>query len=178
MKLYDSNKSPTGKAYRKVTTYRKVYGYPYIIESLRKDYGLKDDDRIRVMESHIINTLSRRGYRTPFKHIFHGTLKEFDSFYKKKSDRLYKRRSKYLKNKEKINLKKLKFEILKSCRDKIYDRKRKFTDVDEVKKSYDIWLKRLKKFMKDKDRIPKSYGELKEWWLYEEYPKRFENVKV
>lgn len=69
------------KAWEKVCTLTKLYpnnGF------LKEEYGLKDEDRISVR--HIKrckkprNKRQWKGWRTPFKHVFNGTVKDFEEF--------------------------------------------------------------------------------------------------
>lgn len=48
---------------------------------LKDIYNLNDEDRIMVKHTKISNSpFKMKGYRTAFKHIFSGTVKEFDEF--------------------------------------------------------------------------------------------------
>jgi hypothetical protein len=64
--------------WRYVTTFK--YCYPTIPQILKSQYWLKDEDRIIVYIMKEISLPHFRRYRTKFKKVFYGSLKEYKAY--------------------------------------------------------------------------------------------------
>jgi len=67
--------------WRYVTTFK--YCYQTIPQILIRQYGLRWEDRIIAYITKEITTPRFRRYRTKFKKVFHGNLKEYGDYLKK-----------------------------------------------------------------------------------------------
>ncbi|MCD4759785.1 hypothetical protein K8R33_02775 [archaeon] len=66
------------KAWEKVTTIKNLFPNNSF---LQKQYGLNDETIIKINHTKRANSKFKfKGYRTAFKHIFSGSIKEFEEF--------------------------------------------------------------------------------------------------
>ncbi len=78
---------------KKVTCFKLPF--PNMVDKLISDHKLKEDESISVLETHYTNHYYNRGYRTPFKYIFSGKVKDLDPIIKKLWGEMQNRKKKH-----------------------------------------------------------------------------------